>query len=325
MATILDFDVVNYDAQGTVSYSALTSARILGCSKIVLIGQDLAYSNNQCYSKDSIFADVIFDMDPETNTPKFKIKNEENYIKSDSSTDQNKSHEMFKSLTTAKLYVNQESLFYVKGITGEMLPTLAMYAVFVEFFNSFAYNNPQLELINASMVGAQIDGFKNMPLEQALKGTSKIEKIQDLGEFEYDKNEILRKITLDKNRLLEIKKDLDIANGYMFRYEREFNRGKTATKESIKYLKLLLSVYEKLDVENNKNILYTALSYAERVEVSSMLRETEDFTTEAMENLYKLLNNYFKSVEERLLEAIKGFEQQEKLLNESLNLTSIKH
>ena len=48
-------NIEEYWSKGTVSYNALNSARILGCSKIILVGQDLAYIEGQCYSKNSAY------------------------------------------------------------------------------------------------------------------------------------------------------------------------------------------------------------------------------------------------------------------------------
>ena len=47
-----------YLSKGTVSYTAINTARILGCSKIVLVGQDLAYIEGQCYSNASGYKDL---------------------------------------------------------------------------------------------------------------------------------------------------------------------------------------------------------------------------------------------------------------------------
>ena len=52
-------NIEEYWSKGTVSYTALNCARILGCSKIVLVGQDLAYVQGQCYSKDSAYKDMV--------------------------------------------------------------------------------------------------------------------------------------------------------------------------------------------------------------------------------------------------------------------------
>ena len=58
-ADIANISTEGYLAQGTVSYMALNTAVKMGFSKIILVGQDLAYIENQCYSKDSNYEDLI--------------------------------------------------------------------------------------------------------------------------------------------------------------------------------------------------------------------------------------------------------------------------
>ena len=57
-AEIANLNIDEYWSKGTVSYTALNCARLLGCSKIILVGQDLAYIEGQCYSKDSAYKDL---------------------------------------------------------------------------------------------------------------------------------------------------------------------------------------------------------------------------------------------------------------------------
>ena len=45
-AEICGEDIEEYWSKGTVSYTALNCARLLGCSKIILVGQDLAAIGN---------------------------------------------------------------------------------------------------------------------------------------------------------------------------------------------------------------------------------------------------------------------------------------
>ena len=78
------------------------------------------------------------------------------------------------------------SLYYVKGINGDMLPTESVYAAFIQPLSEFTQDYPDREYINTSMVGAQIDGFKNLPLEEALKDSETVEKREVKTDFQYD-------------------------------------------------------------------------------------------------------------------------------------------
>ena len=68
-------DNKEYFSKGTVSYTALNTARILGCSKIVLVGQDLAYIGGQCYSKDSAYKDLVCLFNKEQNKWEIAARN----------------------------------------------------------------------------------------------------------------------------------------------------------------------------------------------------------------------------------------------------------
>ena len=63
-------------------------------------------------------------------------------------------------------------LTFVDGQNGEKLLTEIDYASFVHYYEQFAYDyaslSPDLELVNTSIGGAQINGFKNLSLESVL-------------------------------------------------------------------------------------------------------------------------------------------------------------
>ena len=137
-----------YINRGTVSVNALSSAKIMGCSPIVLTGQDLAYTNSQCYAEGSIYED-------------FKLK--ENKVDTDdldaiikkTNCDVNQIKKRLNSLT--------KQLYKVKGQNGEILWAPGDYASFIKYFEEIAkeFSN-QTKLINATEGGAQINGFENM-------------------------------------------------------------------------------------------------------------------------------------------------------------------
>ena len=66
-SNIINENTEEYLSKGTVSYTALNVTRILGCSKIVMVGQDLAYIEGQCYSKDSAYKDLECRFNKENN------------------------------------------------------------------------------------------------------------------------------------------------------------------------------------------------------------------------------------------------------------------
>ncbi|HEY9686900.1 MAG TPA: 6-hydroxymethylpterin diphosphokinase MptE-like protein [Coleofasciculaceae cyanobacterium] len=122
----------------TVSMVALELAMAMKCDPITLIGQDLAFPNNQVYA-----GGVMMETDGD-NVLKLQI------------------HE--------NLYVEEATMAAVRGQQGETLNTLKSYLVFLRQFEEFAqYLHKQgdpVRLYNASMGGAAIEGYELKPLSE---------------------------------------------------------------------------------------------------------------------------------------------------------------
>lgn len=121
---------------GTVSLIALELALTMGCGPIVLVGQDLAFPNNQVYAGG---------VSLQTNA---------------------EGHMALAASDT--LYAEPEAMATVPGQNGETLPTLSAYTGFIRHFEALAVkvaSGPHpVALYNASIGGAQIDGYKIAPL-----------------------------------------------------------------------------------------------------------------------------------------------------------------
>ncbi|OGI21022.1 MAG: hypothetical protein A2287_00655 [Candidatus Melainabacteria bacterium RIFOXYA12_FULL_32_12] len=177
ISDIAGFSVENYQNKGTVSYCALYSAFMMGCNPIILLGQDLAYSANQCYSSDSAFGSIKFVKDEITGEYKVELDNIEEFKKF--YIERKHTDEFTNELIKIKLDSIKSNLTFVRGQNGDMLPTDANYAGFIKYFEHFAYEhsnpNSELQLINSSTGGAQIDGFKNVGLKEVLENLPTLE------------------------------------------------------------------------------------------------------------------------------------------------------
>lgn len=315
-SNITGIDISPYISKGTVSYEALTSAQMLGCTKMVLVGQDLAYVNNKCYSDDAAYSELAFEINPETNKPEFKIKDEEKYAKSLLPTGVDEIQPWCKGFQDYKIQNLNETLYYVKGINGKMLPTQGGYATFLEHFREFSlFFGKELELINSSMIGAQIEGFKNVELEEALKDSPLVEKVDLYTSFKYDREKVLENLGKEREVLKEILKEFVKANEYIFKYEREFHRRKTITAESNKFFKNLLGLYDKITIEHyDKNPLYQALAFNENLELQYVIKETEVVDVEKIKLVYSLLKIYFQEVEKKVVEVVEKIKKQKEII-----------
>ena len=147
---ICEESIEEYWSKGTVSYTALNCARLLGFSKIILVGQDLAYIEGQCYSKDSAYKDLKCGINPENGRWEIMADDMEKFANAISS-----SNNANVRLATAKRRLKNlnNSLYLVKGIQGDMIPTESVYAAFVEPLQEYVAHFNDREYINTSLVG----------------------------------------------------------------------------------------------------------------------------------------------------------------------------
>lgn len=324
-ANLTGVNIYPYTTKGTVSYESLFAAKMLGCKKIILIGQDLAYINNQCYSSGAAYSELAFEVNPETGRPEFKIKDYDKYIRSLLPVGVDTTQAWCKEFADYKIKNLNETLYFVKGITGEMLPTQSGYATFIEHFREFAFYNKDLELINSSMIGAQIDGFENIPLEDALKDVEPITQNIKLEQipFTYNKTKILRILEEEENIIKRVLKEFEPVDEYMFKYEKELQRRKVVTPEAGKWFNFLLNLYKKVNIEN-QGPLYQALSFSANADLQFRLKETEAYNTESTQMIFELLKTYFTTVKNNIFSIINKIDTQRGIINESINSKSEK-
>lgn len=302
-----------YLSKGTVSYTALNCARLLGCSKIILVGQDLAYIEGQCYSKDSAYKDLSCEYNKETEKWEITAKNFEEFAMAISASEK---PEIREKTATKRLENLNKSLYYVKGIKGEMIPTESVYATFIKPLQEFTEIYNDRKYINTSLVGAQIDGYENMSLEDALKNTDKIEKIELTSDYEYDKKSI---ITSLKNKLEEIKSALKyVEEGKRLskNLNNDIKRYKVINQDILKILKNLSLNYLKLSGEfAEKSKLFNFIIISDKINIDYEMKMLTNFTIESVSNINEKLNSFYNNAEKRISEI-------EVLINESINSAS---
>ncbi len=287
-----------YWSKGTVSYTALNVARILGCSKIVLVGQDLAYIEGQCYSKDSAYKDLVCKYNETLKKWEITAENFENFCNSLGNVDD---PEFRKQKAIDRINALNNSLYYVKGISGDMIPTESVYAAFIEPLSEFTQNYPDRVYINTSLVGAQIDGFENIPLEEALKDSEKIDNRELTTDFKYDVQSIKDNLFKSKENLKpalliieEIKRTVKNINTDLKRY-------RNITQEILKTLKKLVTGYSTLsDKFSSQNKLFDFITTSERIDLDYEMKMTTEFTIESVTNLVQKLSNYANKAEEKI-------------------------
>ncbi len=332
VADLLGINYFDYETKGTVSYSAMYSAKTMGCNPIILIGQDLAYVDNRCYSKDSIYGDVYCKLDELTNKYVLDVPNLEDFASRYVSNYETIDKTLALEIAKGCLQQLQQRIVTVGGLNGELLPTSSDYMLFISYFRDFALRyNKEINLINASDGGAFIEGFEFQKLENILSSLSEdIDVEAILSKINLDYNPDLKRVTEKISSDIEVlKKALDIfedGKKSIKNYKTELNRYKKLTIEVHKYLKKCLDYFVTLNnVHQQKSKIFEMSVYNEKMTLSWLLKEKDnqyDYETqkqigEAFEAYYNNGCEKIKKVITLLINAYEGIKANESSNSES--------
>ena len=288
-------NIEEYWSKGTVSYTAMNAARILGCSKIVLVGQDLAYIDGQCYSKDSAYKDLICSYNENFKRWEISAKDFDAFAKT---LCNNPDADVRRKSAQKRLVDLNSSLHYVKGITGDMIPTESVYAAFIQPLTEFTEKFSEIEYINTSLVGAQIDGFTNMPLEEALKDSTLVETRDIESDFKYDVSKIVENLKRHLSILEQIAPKIEEGARLIKGFKNDLKRYRAVTVELLKSLKKLSVNY--LDLSTNyKNTFFDYITASERINMDYVMKMTSDFNLEALKEIEEKASAFYSIAQER--------------------------
>ncbi len=224
---------------GSVSSTAFYSALLMGFEKIIMLGQDLAYSDGKCYAKGAQFEELECIFDEVEKKYKIVAKDFEKFVKKikiDRITDE-------QALLWANEHIKNlnDNIHTVLSQENKPLPTQYGYAFFIDVFSKMAIETkekyPDIELINSSTGGAQINGFVNLSLDEAISELKEIEKInfEDI-QNEYDKEKFKLKYFKTEQNLKKLKEAiLNLQNVNKALYN-ELNTKKIFTNNANKLL-----------------------------------------------------------------------------------------
>ena len=291
----------NLETMGTVSYTALDCAYIMGFDKIILIGQDLAYKDGQCYAKGSRYEDLECVFDEKQNKYVIQARDFEKYAQKLLGKT---SDAVFKY---AKKYIANlnKNIYTIKSQNNTYLPTQAGYALFVEWFEKVAQRykkeKPDIKLINSSTGGAQINGFENICLSDAVKNSEKIEKYELSNcTVKYRKEVMLNKIKEHLEGLYVYDNYAKDVQKYCEKFLNELKTKKVITSNALKYMKKHNdSLNMLLNYQKNQDwrIYLARFSYLILHLIEEDISQDITSTKYTMEKLLKIYNNIVKTNE----------------------------
>lgn len=297
-------ELVNFETKGTVSYHALYSAMYLGCNPIILLGQDLAYSDGNCYAKGSAFEDLQCTFDEETQKYKIYPKDFDRYrdaYYASVDCDTETKTQMLKK----KLEIFNNEIVTVKGQNDEKLPTSNAYALFIQYISDFGTRfSKEKKLINSSVGGADIEGFDVLDFESAILKYAKetLNKKQYLEDRAFESNIDLVHATKS------IKKDIDDIStilpmlkkgGLLVRdLKNELQRSRTLSHKAVDLLKKCTAQYA--DITNNytnKSRLLKMIALKYHTELNFLMKEyLQDVNNENIKEYFDAFKAYFTEV-----------------------------
>ena len=291
-------DIKEYWSKGTVSYTAMNSARILGCSKIILVGQDLAYIEGQCYSKNSIYKDLICAFDKENNKWEIKAKDFEQFAESLSPYPE---YQQRVEAAKRRLANLNSSLYYVKGINGDMIPTESVYAAFVKPLSEFAEHFNDREYINTSLVGAQIDGFKNMSLEDALKDSDAAGQCEIETEISYDKEKVISVLKTKYEELKSALKIIEEGQRLLKILNNDIKRYRNPGEEVLKSFRKVVVNYTSLSADfSSRSKMFDFITASEKIDLDYEMKMTKVLSIQNISRIANMISEYYGKASQRI-------------------------
>lgn len=320
-------DCTKYMNRGTVSITALWTAKILGCNPIILTGQDLAYSGGKCYAGDSFF-NLTCTVNQETGelefqTPDYESQKKEVIEKYYGTSDP----EEMKRILNGFIAQKKTELTKVKGQSGELLPTSAGYALFVKHFEELIPDLYDKKLFNCSTGGAQIDGYENAIMEDVLKEYAKtsieVEKIvqESIKGYQKPADSNHKKAFLDENMamLKEYKHLSEKGSDYMKKFNQQLKRSRILRNEVKNICFKALDAYA-YAIKNiyAKNRFIMSLSYQGYLNVEEAINSLNETRQDAeFMKLSEALSWFFADAIKASEEAIKTLKETKEAIDES--------
>lgn len=310
-------EFVEFETKGTVSYHALSCAKFFGCSPIILIGQDLAYTDGKCYAEGSAFDGLECVFDDRTNQYKIWPKDFDKFRDAYYST-----HDWPLEYKNEKLNIKLEELNtlmrFVDGQNGEKMPTNPGYYLYIEYINEFAKRHgSDLKLINSSLGGALLEGFETISLSETFEKYAPVSlnknNLLNSTSFEtqFDSERVVKNINKDINELKTLLPLIQTGLPVVDKLKNKIALTKKYTPEISMLLSKAADIY--VNVTNNytnNNRLLKVIAMKEHNELSFIMKDAKekpDF--EDAKKLYELLNAYFVNLSGKVKETITELEK----------------
>ena len=159
------------------------------------------------------------------------------------------------------------------------------------------------EYINTSLVGAQIDGFKNLSLEEALKNVKPIEKIELGNHIKLDKEKISNNLKAKLSELKTAFNIIDEGEKLTKNIQNNIKRYRTINEEILKTLRKVTENY--LDLTNNlanSSKLLELIITEYKIDLDYEMKMLKEFNLQNVSNINNKLSQFYKNIKCRIKE-----------------------
>lgn len=299
---MFNIDNFYFETKGTVAYNALYSAMYMGCNPIILVGQDLAYIDGECYSKNSPLSeykcrktDIGWEIYV-ANMEKLQKSLYPNWAINDE-----------RLLLTINNRIKQlnSQLVNAKTAFGEDVATSVTFALFAEYYKSFANEYSQkIKLYNTTKKGIDIGKYEYSELDNILKQydniniTSNYKKLNislDTNLFETERgyiNEVIKKINSYKAVFDELKTQID-------------DNTAADKKDVLRNIQLLMEAYVSINSSYmSESFLYKELTFASQQAFTGFYEDSDNYLKN-IKLIFDVLNIFYNDDFARLSRALK--------------------
>lgn len=305
LSNVIGFSLEDYQNKGTVSLCAVFSAMIMGFSQIIVIGQDLAYTNGNCYSENSPYRNMKAVKDEKTGKFKVIVDDLEEYFKRSDPNNKYTRAQKEEALDT-RMKKLQKSLYSVKGYDGQMIPTESGYATFIRYFENIAGDSgDKFKFINATEGGAYLQGFDHISLKDALEKYAKnqidvepliVDSLKDARNFYKEKridvlNMYNELINMMDETILTYKQAIEPIKSLEKLYKLKRFSDNSIQKHIKTILELFVLVEEKYIT---KNIVLYGLVYPTYSSMSIHISSVKNIGIDSIKEFIELSKKYFE-------------------------------
>lgn len=283
-----------FETKGTVAYNALFTAKFAGCNPIILVGQDLAYVDGECYSKNSPLSE--FKCRKTQSGWEVYVENREQLIKNLYGHIAIADETKYEAEIDRKTKELNKQLAVTKTLAGKECVTSLTFALFAEYYKLFSRDfSSKVELYTVSQKGADIGNFKYCPLENILSKYQEIDKnavnavLNIKSRPQVDIDFLKKELILLTNAAEEIQ----INRSHYEKLGERLKKGKIDA-DILVLIKTLLGCYSLIREKfSQKSLIFNEITMTSKAAMATIMANNLGLDFDSINLIYNALGDFF--------------------------------